>query len=458
MEQLSVLDAGFLQVEDSDPRISLAIGSVTVLEGPPPGFDELADSLAQRLARAPRLRQAVRTHPLDLEPPHWVDVPDLDLGHHLRHVALPAPGSDTELFALVSDIIERRLDRDYPLWECWVVEGLAEGRWALIIKLHHCIADGVSATAMMAAFSDDGELDSFATQLPDAHSPDAPADAGPLSRISLNPLDWGKAVWELSSGAADLAAQTVRGTLGIVGDIVRPTSGNSLNGPVGSLRRYRAARVSIDDIRAIGRAFDATFNDVALAAVTHGYRQVLLHRGETPRHDSLRTLIPVSVRDTAALHTPDNRVSLMLPLLPVDEPTPLAQLKALRLRMRRAKSNGQRQAGANVVGAANRFLPFPLTAWTVRAVSRLPQRNVTGLATNVPGPRQPVRMFGRRVLTMLPIPPLALRLRVGIAMLSYTDQLTFGILADYDSSPDLEVLVDGIESAIAGLAELARRA
>ena len=178
----------------------------------------------------------------------------------------------------------------------------------------------------------------------------------------------------------------------------------------------------------------------------------MLNRGESPRPDSLRTLIPVSVRDTAALDTPDNRVSLMLPLLPVDLATPLEQLKALRRRMRRAKSSGQRQAGANVVDVANRFLPFPLTAWTVRTVSRLPQRNIAGLATNVPGPREQVRMLGRTVVAMLPIPPLAVRLRIGVAMLSYADDLTFGILADYDSTPDLDLLAEGIESAVADLA------
>lgn len=450
MERLSVLDAGFLQVEDSDPRVSLAIGSVTILEGPAPDFEEFTTVLGGRLAAAPRLRQVVRTHPLDLEPPHWADVDELDLGHHLRRVALPAPGGDAELFDLVSEIIERRLDRNYPLWECWLVEGLADDRWALIVKLHHAVADGVSATAMMAALNDDdGTAGSFATHLHEAHETEHPSL---LSRISLNPLDWGKAAWELSAGAADLAIQTVRGSVTIVGDMVRPAPESSLNGPVGSLRRYRAVRVPIADIRAIAHAFDATFNDVALAAVTHGYRQVMLNRGESPRPDSLRTLIPVSVRDTAALDTPDNRVSLMLPLLPVDLQTPLEQLKTLRRRMRRAKSSGQRQAGANVVDVANRFLPFPLTAWTVRAVSRLPQRNIAGLATNVPGPREQVRMLGRTVVAMLPIPPLAVRLRIGVAMLSYADDLTFGILADYDSTPDLDLLAEGIESAVVDLA------
>lgn len=456
MEQLSVLDAGFLQVEDSDPCVSLAIGSVAVLEGPAPRLDELAETLRTRMIDAPRLRQVVHSHPLDLEPPHWVDVDELDLGHHLHRVAVPAPGGENELFTLVSEIIERRLDRNYPLWECWVVEGLSADRWALVIKLHHCIADGVSATSMMAAFNDDGSIESFATHLHEAHGSGASGDSGLLSGISLNPLDWGKAAWDLSNSAVDLAVQTVRGAASIVGDMVRPAPPTSLNGPVGSLRRYRAVHAPIADIVDIAHAFDTTFNDVALAAVTHGYRQVLLHRGEKPKHDSLRVLIPVSVRDTAALNTPDNRVSLMLPLLPVEQPTPLDQLKTLRLRMRRAKSSGQRQAGANVVDAANRFLPFPLTAWTVRAFSRLPQRNVAGLATNVPGPRKPVRMFGRTVLSILPIPPLALRLRIGVAMLSYTDDLAFGILADYDSSPDLEVMVESIQSAIAELAAQAR--
>ncbi|MCV7193312.1 wax ester/triacylglycerol synthase family O-acyltransferase [Mycolicibacterium brumae] len=452
MEQLSVLDAGFLQLEDTDPNVSLAIGSVTILDGPLPDFDELAATIAERLVSAPRLRQVVRTHTLDIEAPEWVDAPELDMGRHLRRAALPSPGDDGELCALIAEIMERRLDRDYPLWECWVIEGLAGGRWALLTKVHHCLADGVSAAAMMAGFNDGGNATSFAGHLTAGgqHQHDHDHDhAAP--GIGLNPLDWGKAALDLAAGAAHLAVQSARGTAEIVTGILRPAPESTLNGPVGALRRYGVGRASITEIKAIAKAFDASFNDVALAAVTNGYRQVLLHRGETPRRDSLRTLIPVSVRDTTALHTPDNRVSLMLPLLPVDQATPVEQLRTLRLRMRRSKSSGQRQAGAGIVGMANRLAPFALTAWAVRAASLLPQRNVCGLATNVPGVSEPARILGRPVLEVWPIPPLALRLRVGVAMLSYVDRLSFGITADYDSTPDMKVMVDGIESALAEL-------
>ena len=193
-----------------------------------------------------------------------------------------------------------------------------------------------------------------------------------------------------------------------------------------------------------------TINDVALAAITDSFRAMLMHRGEQPHRNSLRTLVPVSVRSADALNTPDNRVSLMLPYLPIELEDPVEQLQAVHSRLTRLKSSGQRQAGAAFFAAAN-YIPFAFTAWAVRLLTRLPQSGVVALATNVPGPRHRIRMMGRDVLRMLPIPPIALHLRTGIAMLSYGDDLVFGVTADYDAVPDVEELAAGIERAVARL-------
>ncbi len=452
MDQLSPLDVGFLQAEDADPHVSLAIGGLSVLEGPAPDFDELTATLTDRLTRIPRLRQVLRTHHLDLGAPQWQDRPDLDLTHHIRRAALPRPGDDAALFRLAADIIERRLDRDHPLWECWIVEGLAGGRWAILIKVHHCIADGIAAARMLAGISDHGEnIESFATDINAAHEPKrAPA----LPPITVNPFVWGRAVRDLAGTAASLTVASVRGSVSFVSNFLSPAAPTSLTGPVTTMRRYRAATVSLADLRAVSRAFDVTLNDVALAAITHAYREVLLGRGEQPSPTSLRTLVPVSVRDNTALDTTDNRVSAMLPLLPVDRANPLDQLRVVHRRMTKAKSSGQRQAGVSAIGAGS-FVPFPLAAMALRALTRLPQRSVVTVATNVPGPRGRQQVMGREVVRMYPIPPIALRLRTGIAMLSYCGELTFGIVADYDSSPDIDVLANGIEQGVARLAELA---
>ena len=186
------------------------------------------------------------------------------------------------------------------------------------------------------------------------------------------------------------------------------------------MRRYSAVQVPLKDVAKVCHAFDVTLNDVALAAITDSYRAALIRRGEQPRRDSLRTLVPVSVRSNDAMNKTDNRVSAMLPYLPVDKADRVEQLRAVHRRLTRAKSSGQRQAGSVFVSAAN-VVPFAFTAWMVRALTRLPQRGVVTVATNVPGPRHRLQVMGRDVVRLLPIPPLALRLRTGIAILSYAD-------------------------------------
>jgi diacylglycerol O-acyltransferase len=213
------------------------------------------------------------------------------------------------------------------------------------------------------------------------------------------------------------------------------------------MRRYAAAEVSLADVGHVCHTFDVTLNDVALAAITDAFRAMLIRRGEKPQRNSLRTLVPVSVRSNDAVGKVDNRVSLMLPYLPVEKSDPEDQLQSVHRRLTRAKHSGQRQAGHVIISAAN-IIPFPLTAWAVRAVTRLPQRSVVTVATNVPGPRQQMQVMGRKVVRMFPIPPIALGLRTGIAIVSYADKLVFGITGDYDTAPDVDDLARGIERAV----------
>ncbi len=156
MEHLTALDAAFLEVEDSDPHVSLAVGGVSIMEGPAPSFDEFVATFAERVPTIPRCRQILRTHPLDLGPPEWVDDPHFDISRHLHRLALPHPGDDAELFQVVATVMERRLDRERPLWECYFIEGLSDNRWAVLTKVHHCIADGIATAQLFAKFSDDG--------------------------------------------------------------------------------------------------------------------------------------------------------------------------------------------------------------------------------------------------------------------------------------------------------------
>ncbi|WP_431239793.1 WS/DGAT/MGAT family O-acyltransferase [Mycolicibacterium aichiense] len=453
MEHLTTLDAGFLEAEDSDRHVSLAVGGISVIEGPMPDFDSLADSVAERILSVPRFRQVVHTHLLDLEPPEWVEDPNFDLSHHIHRAALPHPGDDQTLYRFAADVMERRLDRDRPLWECWIVEGLADGRWAVLMKIHHCIADGIATMHLFAGLSDDGEGATFATEIRAAKESTDPG--GRIAGLSLNPLDWVSSLWQTAVGVTNAASLALEGVIEITGGLLRPASSSSLAGPIRTMRGYGAARVSLDDVNAICHAYGVTVNDVALTAITDSFRAALVRRGELPRRNSLRTLVPVSVRSNDAREMIDNRVSIMLPCLPVEKDDVLDQLREVHTRLTSAKGSGQRQAGSAFVSAIS-SLPFPVTAWAVRALTRLPQRGVVTVATNVPGPRQRSKILGREVLSVLPIPPIALQLRTGIAILSYADSLVFGIIADYDAAPDVDELARGIEQAVAQLSSAAK--
>jgi diacylglycerol O-acyltransferase / wax synthase len=453
MEHLSTLDASFLEAEDSDPHVSLAVGAVSIIEGPPPDYDDLVAAFAERAQGISRCTQVLHTRPFDLAAPEWVDDPHFDIGHHLHRVALPEPGGDTEMFATIANIMERRLDRERPLWECWIIEGLAGGRWATVVKIHHCIADGIATAQMLAKLSDDGAGDTFAADIRAAKD-SRPSLLG-LLRPRLNPLNWVSGAWRAALAATVAAEHAVVGAAELTAGVLTPGQESSLNGPVTGMRRYSAAVVDLEVMKEASRSFGVTLNDVALAAITSSYRQMLMDRGETPGPHALRTLVPVSMRSADDFDVTDNRVSAMLPLLPVDEPDPVRQLEIVHERLARAKGSGQREGGSAVFAAAS-TIPFAFSAWTIRLLTRLPQKSVTALATNVPGPRGRQQVLGRKVVDILPIPPIALHLRTGIAMLSYAGRFSFGITADFDSAPDVDALARGIEDGVRRLAELGR--
>ncbi len=453
MDRLNAFDAGFLDAEDADPHISLAVGAVSILEGPLPDPDELATVIGDRIAAVPRLRQVVRRQPFDLSAPEWVDDPALDMAHHIRRAALPHPGDDAALFQFAAEAMESRLDRERPLWQCWIIEGLAGDRWALLIKLHHCIADGIAAMHLLAGLSDGGVGQTYVGAIRATHSPQN--NRRTLPALTADPRKLVRGLMNSVSALTYSTAVTVGGTVQIVDSLLRAGPQSAFNGPVTTMRRYSAAQVPLADVASVCQAFDVTLNDVALSAITDSFRAALQRRGEVPQPTSLRTLVPVSVRPGAAVGELDNRVSVMLPHLPVDEPDPLKQLRIVHRRLTRVKSGGQRQAGGMAV-AALKLVPFALTSRMVRLLTSLPQRGVVALATNVPGPRHHLQVLGHEVVRMLPIPPVALRMRAAVAILSYGDDLIFGVTTDFDAFPDVDDLADGIAGAITRLAAMAR--
>ncbi|HEX7322890.1 MAG TPA: wax ester/triacylglycerol synthase family O-acyltransferase [Mycobacterium sp.] len=457
MTQLSTLEAGFLETEDSDRNISLAIGGLVILEGPMPDYGLLVSTLGARISESPRFVQKLQTHPFDLAPPRWVDDPNFDLAHHVRHIALPQPGDDGELFRVVADQMARRLNRDHPLWNICVIEGLSGNRWAMLLKVHHCIGDGIATSQIFNSLCDNRTVASFAGRTSAAREGASAASATfRLMPPSMNPVGWMSDLWSASAAVGSAAARAARGAFELSAGILRPAAHTSLNGPMNAMRRFSATRVSMADIKQVCQAFEVTVNDVALAAVTEGYRDMLVRRGEQPLAESLRALVPVSVRSAGAFDKTDNRVSVMLPYLPVEEENPVARLRLVHSRLARTKSTGQRQAGSAFMSVAD-YLPFPLTAWAVRLITHLPQHGVTTIATNVPGPAEKLAVLGRKVIGVLPVPPIALQLRSGVAMVSYADDLFFGILADFDTMPDIDQFAGAIETAVSRLVASSKR-
>ncbi len=458
-ERLTPLSTTFLDVEDGDPRASLAIGSITVFEGPAPAFEELVSAIRGRLPLLPRYRQRLRTAPFDLTAPVWVDDPDFNLRWHLRGTAVPAPGGPAELGNLMSRVMTRRMDRRRPLWEYWFVGGLAGGRWALLSKLHHSMVDGVSGTDIYRLVLDPGPEPVPA--LPDDWTPErtpssAELVAGGAWHLVSDPVASLRAAAGLAGAPLRVlrrAQQTARGLLALSGAAV-PEERTSLVGPLDGDRRFAWTTTSLSTVRETAHAFGGTVNDVVLAAVTGGFRTLLLSRGEEPTPHALRSLVPVDVRAPGQAHLRDNRVSLMLPYLPVDVADPLARLAAVRERIDELQEAGEPEAGEVLTGlaASGPFLPV---AWGLRLAFRLPQRVVGTVTTNVPGPRTPLYALGRRVETIVPYVPIANRVRVGVAITSYCDDLTVAVTGDYASVPDIDVLVDAVAGGLAELVELA---
>ena len=456
MERLNPLDALFVDAEDEDPHTSMAIASIAIFEGPCPSHEEVLAHLAGRLPLVPRYRYKLRTVPFRLGRPVWVDDPHFDLGYHVRRTALPAPGGDQQLAALMARVMSQRLDRDHPLWEYWVAEGLAQDRWALISKVHHCMVDGVSGTDLYRVIFDFSPEPSP----PAADHRVASAEPSPLQLAAQVAVDMValpvREALALGSGAAAGPGGAVRQAVDTARAFAKlapalwPATGSSLSGQIGRQRRYTWARASLNDVKTVKRELGGTVNDVVLASISGGFRALLLARGEQPGPHMIRSLVPVSVRAPGEENIYENRVSALLADLPVHVADPVERLAAVRAELQALKAADEAKAGEALI-ALGRLTPFPLLPWPVRLAFRLPQREIVTVTTNVPGPRQPLYGLGRKLVEIIPYVPIATTVRTGIAIFSYCGSVTFGITGDFAASPDLDVLARGIEDSLSEL-------
>ena len=460
MDRLSPLDASFLHIENDVNHMH--IGSTAIFEGPPPAWDDIRAMVAGKLPLVPRYRQRVRTVPLDLGRPVWADDPHFRLEYHLRQTALPSPGGAEQLRNLVGRVMSQKLDTTKPLWEIWIVEGLEDGHWALLSKVHHCMVDGVSGTDLLAVLLDDSPEPS--PPVPDTWRPGAdPSGARLIGEALTDYLVSPYEQFRAARAAARRPLAVARGLLGAgkgivaMAGVVRPASSSSIVGPIGPHRRYTWARTSFDDVKVVRHAFGGTVNDVVLATITRGFRDLLTAHGEDPSQQTVRTLVPVSVRRADERGSYNNRVSALFADLPVGLTDPVERLSSIREQMDTLKASGQAVA-AETLTSLSGYAPPLLLALGTRVAFRAAGRVGTGVntvTTNVPGPRHPLYAVGRRMVEAIPYVPIASPMRVGIAIFSYEGRLTFGVTSDFDSIPDPEVLASGIEAGMTELLKVA---
>jgi WS/DGAT/MGAT family acyltransferase len=418
MERLSPLSYAFLAAEDVDPSACLVIGSLAVLDGPAPRVEELRALIASRLPAVPRYQQRVVPGRLGLRAPSWQAAADLDLRQHVTAVRVPAPGGRAEVAALMAQAMAERMDRDRPLWDVTLCEGLADGRWGLLSRVHHTLADGVSGTGLYRVVFD---------------------SEAPLDEPSPTPSGTAPGVTARSLVAA------ARGVIAL-GAAMLPVTREGLLGPLDGTRRYAWTEVDLAETVDVRRALGVTVNDLVLAAISGGLRELLLDRGRQPDAHALRTLLPVSSRAPGTAGVPGNQVTLMLSMLPVEHDDPVERVLQVHERVASLRAAHEPEAGV-VLQALAGLLPFPVLDRGLRWGLRLPQQQVSTVTTNVPGPRTPLTCLGRPVRQLLPVVPIADRVRLGFAVLSHGDRLAFGITADAASTPDVEVLAARVADA-----------
>ncbi len=455
LDRLSSTDASFLHQEG--PTSHMHIGGVLVFEGPPPDFTKYLDHVRGRLHLVPRYRQKLSTPPLETGRPLWVDDPDFNLEYHVRHTALPSPGTEEQLFLLAGRIASQPLDRSKPLWENWIVEGLEGGRFALISKTHHAVVDGVSGVDLATVLLD---LEQSAPRPPEDLEPWQPRP---------------------EPSAAELVAAGVRGVVGVagglmsravaaatrpgttlealrdaaegVGEIVwaglNPAPETPLNVEIGPHRRYAVVRHQLEDYKTVKNALGGTVNDVVLTVVSGALARWLNGRGLRTEGIEMRALVPVSVRTEAHKNTLGNQLTAMRGPLPVYIRDPVARLRFVRRAMDGLKESKQ-AVGAATLAAVNNLAPPTVLAQASRL--QFSTRLFNLLVTNIPGPQFPLYVLGRELQDLFPLAFLPRNHALAVAIMSYNGGLDYGLLGDYDALPDIDVIAEGIDAALQGTA------
>ena len=454
MDRLSGLDDSFLHLEAGGAHMH--VGACAVFDGPVPAYEDVVRTVGERLHLVPRYRQRLAFVPLQQGRPVWVDDPQFRLPFHIRHTALPKPGSDAQLRRLAGRVFSQALDRGRPLWELWLIDGLSGGRFALVSKTHHALVDGISGVDIASIIFDSSPDPQPVAPPPRPWLPRPMPTAAQLLADAL--LERATVPGEAVRGITSLV-QGQREFLGRAGTALaglgalawaglEPAPRSPFNVPIGPHRRFTAVDASLGEFRVLKNALGATINDLILTAVAGALGSYMRRHEFDTDEVVLKALVPVSVREPSERGALGNRVAAMWAPLPVGIDDPVERLAVIAEAMAGMKRSG-RAVGAQTLVELSGFASPTLVALAARLQAR--QRLFNVVVTNVPGPQFPLYLLGRHMRAIYPLVPLAANTALGIAVMSYDGALDFGLNADYDALPDLELLADDLRDAIAAL-------
>jgi WS/DGAT/MGAT family acyltransferase len=461
-ERISAQDRSFLHFEDATTHMHL--GGLVLFEAAPLtkpdggiDIDRIRRQIAGRIHLVPRYRQRLAWIPV-FNQAVWIDDDHFNLSYHVRHAALPRPGDDAQLKMLTARIMSQQLDRGKPLWELWVIEGLADDRFALLIKTHHAIADGISAfdlfTALVSPTPDD-VIDEPRPWTPRPAPSGARLLADGLARQASTPITMAQRLFAIASDPAGVGATTrasMRALVDLAGTGASLPPPTPLNRPISAHRTFDWLDLDLAEVKAIKTRLGGTVNDVALASVAGGLHHFLQERAVDIRELALRVVVPVSVRTEDERGQASNRASGWLLDLPVHETDARRRLAGIAAQTSKRKAVRQ-ELGPEVLGRVAEYAVPGVLGLGVRLLSRLHPYNL--IVTNVPGPQVPLYLLGAKLLTGYPQVPLFENQGLGIALFSYCGSLGFGFNADRDLMPDLDLFVAAVRLGFTELAQAA---
>jgi diacylglycerol O-acyltransferase len=448
VERLRPGDVQLLDIESASTPMHLA--TVEVFDPPEEGFDyrRLVSLVGDRLAFVPRYRQRLATVPGRLARPAWVDDDDFDLTYHVRQSAVPRPGSMEQVQDLVARIITRPLDRTRPLWEMYLIEGLSDGRFAILSKSHQTLVDGVSTIDLGQVILDTDTV--VRDRVPDEWTPQA--EPSPLAMLGS------AAVERLRHPAEAVTSMGTRAlSLNPLGPVLggrRATPESPLHTTLSQQRRFHTVRTSLDDYRKVRRFHGGTVNDVVLATVTGGLRSWLMTRAESV-HSSrqIRAMVPMSVLDKDLEPTSlGSQVAGNLLNLPIGEASPVVRLHQVSYALKAHKDTGKAVSALRLIGVGG-FAPTTFHALGARVAASSENRGFSLVVTNVPGPQFPLYASGARMLESYPVQPLLPGHALAIGVTSYDGGVHYGLTVDRDAIPDVDVIGQCLTEALAELVD-----